>query len=265
MSFAGFVNLHTHTPRCGHASGGEREYAEKALANGMKAIGFSDHCPYVFPGGYYSRHRMRPAEAGDYVSTLLGLEREYKGRLDVRIGYEVEYYPAWFAQTHALLTSRRCDFLILGQHFLYNEYDKRVHCYRAETDPDVLNLYVDQTLAGMRTGVFTYLAHPDLMDLAGEDAASGKAYRAAYSRLIAGAIDMKMPLEINFHGIVDGRSYPSDRFFALAGEMGAEVCFGCDAHVPEEIVDSAALRRAEEMVERHSLRFVPFPSLRNPV
>ncbi|MBQ9116919.1 MAG: hypothetical protein IJY04_07835, partial [Clostridia bacterium] len=64
-------NYHTHTFRCGHASGTEREYIEKAIAEGLTVLGFSDHSPYWFPDGYYSTHRMAPNEVEDYVNSVL--------------------------------------------------------------------------------------------------------------------------------------------------------------------------------------------------
>ena len=68
-------NYHTHTFRCHHASGTEREYIEEALKNGLALLGFSDHSPYVFPGKYYSRFRMSHDDISDYYRTL-GLLRE---------------------------------------------------------------------------------------------------------------------------------------------------------------------------------------------
>ena len=54
-------NLHTHTKRCNHAQGEDREYVEAAIKAGIKTLGFSDHCPQFFPGtDYYSNFRMRP-------------------------------------------------------------------------------------------------------------------------------------------------------------------------------------------------------------
>ena len=89
-------SLHTHTFRCGHASGTEREYIENAIAAGFDTLGFSDHAPYVFRDGYYSGFRMRPELQEDYVTTLLALREEYKGKIDIKIGYEAEYYPEFF-------------------------------------------------------------------------------------------------------------------------------------------------------------------------
>ena len=33
------MNLHTHTPRCHHAIGSEREYIERAIAAGLDTLG----------------------------------------------------------------------------------------------------------------------------------------------------------------------------------------------------------------------------------
>jgi histidinol-phosphatase (PHP family) len=59
------VNYHTHTVRCRHASGTEREYIETAISRGITTLGFSDHSPYIFDGVYYSSFRMRPEELKD--------------------------------------------------------------------------------------------------------------------------------------------------------------------------------------------------------
>ena len=38
-------NFHSHTVRCQHAVGEEREYVEEAIKEGFEVIGFSDHSP----------------------------------------------------------------------------------------------------------------------------------------------------------------------------------------------------------------------------
>ncbi len=57
-------NYHTHTPRCGHAWGTEREYVHRALELGMKVLGFSDHTPQDFydVGPRDRPMRMKPEE-----------------------------------------------------------------------------------------------------------------------------------------------------------------------------------------------------------
>lgn len=72
-----------------------REYIETALGLGMKTLGFSDHSPYFFEGDYYSGFRMRSEELPGYVNTLTELREEYRGRIDIHIGLEAEYYPSF--------------------------------------------------------------------------------------------------------------------------------------------------------------------------
>ena len=60
-------NYHTHTFRCHHAVGTEREYIERAIAGGIKKMGFSEHIPLDFPGDYRSYWRMDSADVENYT------------------------------------------------------------------------------------------------------------------------------------------------------------------------------------------------------
>ena len=88
------VNYHTHTKRCGHASGEDREYVESAIEAGLEVLGFADHCPFVYPDGYVSGIRLTPAEVDGYFSSLEGLKKEYEKDIRIYIGFEAEYLPA---------------------------------------------------------------------------------------------------------------------------------------------------------------------------
>ena len=47
------ANYHTHTTRCNHAVGSEREYVEKAIELGFSELGFADHAPMPLPEGLH--------------------------------------------------------------------------------------------------------------------------------------------------------------------------------------------------------------------
>ncbi len=251
------VNLHTHTPRCRHASGTEREYVENAVAGGLTRLGFSDHAPYVFRDGYYSNFRMMPEQQEDYVTSIQALREEYRGKIDIQIGYEAEYYPEFFEDFLRLITRYEVNYLILGQHFIESEITRR-YSGVASADEDTLKTYVDQTCEAMKTGLFTYFAHPDLVNYTGDE----KIFCKHYERLIACAIDCRMPLEINLLGVRESRFYPHDAFFRLCGEMGAEVCIGSDAHSPDVVCCRAAFDKAMALAERFNLKVNHNPVLR---
>ena len=60
-----YANYHTHTFRCHHANGTEREYIEQAIERGLHTLGFSDHAPMPFEGDYYSTYRMALSDTRD--------------------------------------------------------------------------------------------------------------------------------------------------------------------------------------------------------
>ena len=89
-------NLHTHTVRCNHAVGSEREYVEQAIKAGVKVLGFADHTPQIYGNSHHSGMRMNIRDAEGYVNVVNSLKEEYKDDITILLGFEVEYYPDCF-------------------------------------------------------------------------------------------------------------------------------------------------------------------------
>lgn len=241
-----FHNYHTHTARCNHASGLDHEYVEQAIASGMKTLGFSDHAPYIFPDGQYpSEHRMRVDELFEYAESVRSLAKEYEKDIRILCGFELEYYPDYHTDEMAFLRQIKPDYLILGQHFLGNEYSLLSSSRSLRGNDLGLVAYVSQVIAGLATGDFNYLAHPDV---AGNHFSAETTDRE-YRRLCRAAKRFGVPLEINLLGIRSKRHYPSESFFRIAAEEGNEVIFGTDAHDPFDVCDKISEARALEMVK----------------
>ena len=115
------ANYHTHTYRCNHAEGEDRDYIEKAIQNGMKVLGFSDHCPWVYPDNFVSHTRMKASETEEYFTSLTKLRNEYRKDITIYIGFESEYIPELMEAQNRLLAGYPLDYMILGQHFLTRE------------------------------------------------------------------------------------------------------------------------------------------------
>lgn len=246
-------HFHAHTWRCHHATGTEREYVEEAIKKGLKRLGFSDHAPYVFEGDYYSSFRMRPEQLEGYVRTVLDLRDEYKNDIELHLGLEAEYYPRFFDGFLRLIEPYPIEYLLQGQHFLHNEMDLVIPSSMTTDDESLLALLVDQTSEGMRTGKFTYVAHPDLMNFTGPD----DVYEKHMRRLCENAIAAGVPLEINLLGIRTHRAYPRERFWKLVGEMGNDVVLGGDAHATCDVADNASEAIAMGWVEKYHLNWHP--------
>ena len=253
------ANYHTHTFRCGHAEGLERDYAEAALTAGLKTLGFSDHTPYDFFDSEPRNRpmRMKPEELPDYAEAVRALSEEYRERLEIRLGVEAEFYPRYFPRLLELLRENGVEYMILGQHFLGNEIGDR-YCGRPCPERRELERYASQTTEALQTGLFTYFAHPDLFHYAGDRAV----YAQEMRKLCRAAKQTETPLEINLLGLREGRHYPDERFWRIAAEEGNSVILGCDAHRPEDLLDSESEQKALAMAKELGLKLIGTPPLR---
>ena len=244
------ANYHTHTARCGHAGGSDREYAESALAAGLKILGFSDHTPYDFFDSEPRNRpmRMRPEELPGYAGSIRALAEEYRGRLEIRLGVEAEYYPRYFPRLLPLLRENGVEYLILGQHFLGNEIGEPGSA-RPTADPALLERYVSQCCEALETGLFSCFDHPDLFCFTGEE----RVYERQMRRLCRRAAETDTPLELNLLGLRYGKHYPAERFWRVAAGEGNRVILGCDAHLPGELSAAGSEERALALAERLGL------------
>ncbi|MBR5707843.1 MAG: histidinol-phosphatase [Oscillospiraceae bacterium] len=247
------ANYHTHTFRCGHAEGDVADYAAEAEKAGLKILGMADHTPYDFfdVGPRDRPMRMKPEELPEYAEAVRAAAKEYAGRMEILLGVEAEYYPKYFPRLVDMLREHKVRYMILGQHFLGNEVDEP-YCGRPWSDVSVLERYVAQSTEALRTRLFTYFAHPDLINFPGQD----DVYEREMRRLCRAARETETPLEINLLGLREGRNYPDERFWRLAAEEGCAALLGCDAHRPEDLEDFRSERKALDMAERLGLRLL---------
>lgn len=250
-------NYHTHTVRCRHAAGTEREYIENAIAAGFEILGFSDHSPQFYENGFVSGMRMLPEQAEEYINCIKGLADEYKGEIKIFAGFEAEYMPDYFEKLQRLCRDIGADYLIMGQHFIDRE-DGGIYVGMPSSDENVLKRYVDQVLEGLGTGSFTYLAHPDLCNFRGD----ADVYNSEMKRLCVGAKRLGIPLEINMLGLSGGRHYPSERFFGIAAECGNGTVIGCDAHTPTALSDTEMQNKTVRFARRQGCSLLESVELR---
>ncbi|MDD6094710.1 MAG: histidinol-phosphatase [Clostridia bacterium] len=242
------ANYHTHTFRCMHAAGEDREYVEAAIKAGIRVLGCSDHTPYVgFDGDYYSGFRMRPEALEDYVNSVNSLKEEYKDRIEIHLGLEAEYYPRLFEGFLRFIEPYGIEYLILGQHFPDSD---QYGCYAPYiNDAETAEKYVNQCIEAMETGLFSYVAHPDIFGLD----RSLPQFLELSEKYCRAAKALDIPLELNFLGLSQNRLYPCEEFFAVAGKVGNKIIYGRDAHNPNVFFDRETEERADEVLKKYSL------------
>ena len=109
-------NYHTHTYRCNHAKGEDRDYVLRAIDEGFTLLGFSDHTPWPYQYTAVHRNRMYPSQLEDYVTSIKSLREEFRDQIDIRLGLEVEaftdYYPWLEEKVHQYGHLKKpCDLL----------------------------------------------------------------------------------------------------------------------------------------------------------
>lgn len=242
------INYHTHTYRCNHAVGSEEEYVREAIRGGVKLLGFSDHSPQFFPGNYKSGIRMLPEELPDYAQTVQELRKRYADEIEIRLGVEIEYYPASFPEIVPYLRDHGVEYMILGQHRCGNE-ENEPYNGAPTADETILERYCRQIMDAMQKGRFLYLAHPDLIYYVGADVVYEKYMR----RLCQEAKSCGLPLEINLLGLREGRQYPRELFWQIAAEEGCQAVLGSDAHEPRWVCDPETEEKAKVLAKQYGL------------
>lgn len=262
------TNYHCHTYRCGHASGNEEEMIQAALKANFKIFGFSEHVPlpnyrlHLFKALLYAikdtnsfftclrtiYHNGKPMrcpynQKDEHLKLIKELKEKYKDKIDIIQGFEAEYLEEYLDYYKYLLENKEVDYLILGHHFnkycIHNRYNGK----NRMTDQDLYQ-YCEDLIKAMKTGLFTYIAHPDLF-LLGRDSFDQVCQDITY-KICYAAKEYDIPLEINGGGIRRGKKtfnnqrmypYTNPEFFKIVSKVGNKVIIGIDCHNPNHFND----------------------------
>ena len=246
-------NFHTHTYRCKHAEGDVADYCEEAVKRGMKTLGFSDHS--ALPDDRWIEVRMDYAELAGYAAAI---DRAKLGFPQLRIlkGMECEYVPEFRSfYEDELLGEHRFDYLVGAAH-LFTVGERWRNAYGGTDSPKMLRAFADYTIEMMETGLFAFIAHPDLF---GNCYPEWDVDAAACSRdMLEAAAELGVGMEINALGLRKQAYrkkdnpfpfYPWIPFWEEATSFGVEIIVNSDAHRPVDLQarTGAAQRIAEEL------------------
>lgn len=248
-------NYHTHTKRCFHASGEDEQFVIAAIAAGYDEIGFADHSPWNFSDGFVSRMRMSADELPEYAHSIKSLAEKYKDKISIKLGLECEYFPQYLPWLEGKIKEYGIDYLILGHHFCG---DEKYDVYNGFiTAPEEIYAYRDDVLNAMDTGLFAYIAHPDLY-MRGYAEFDSHCEKVAVD-IISKAIKTNTPLEYNLlgfkHGINDGKpGYPHPKFWEIAADMKPLCIVGVDAHTPEAYSEHSLFIAGYDNLKKYGLK-----------
>ena len=220
---------HMHTPLCRHSVGEPEEYAEAAIARGLKGIIVTCHNP--MPDGYAQSSRMYVEQFGEYLALVARATERMAGRADVRLGLECDYTPGVEAWLERQLASAPFHYVLGSVHPQVGEYRQ------AYWTGDVVayqRVYFEHLAQAAESGFFDCLSHPDLVKnmapLEWRPEAIMDHIGACLDRIAATGVAM----ELNTSGLHKSlpEMNPGPLILRQMQARGIPVVIGADAHTP---------------------------------
>jgi len=261
-------DYHIHTPLCKHAEGDPKEFVSAAKSLGVPEICFTDHCP--FPDGYDRPHRMEPGQFSLYremTSDLCDVSGPH-----VLFGIEADYYEGCEAHLREWLPRQGFDLVLGSVHFIgnwgFDDPDQKGR-WRSVDLKTAWREYFALLARLAMSSLFDVVAHLDLPKKFGHRLTDKEMIEMA-SPVLDLIAASGMGIELNTGGLRKpvNEIYPSALILGLAKERDIPICFGSDAHAPNEVgfgfADALVLARSagytESLLMRQRKRsFKPLP------
>lgn len=233
-------DFHTHHDRCGHARGTIRDYIEAAINKGLDIIGVSDHSPYFSSeeDQPYPHISMGKSQFPEYISEVLKLKEEYRGKIEVLLGVESDFFPEQVEIYRRCFEPYPFDYIIGSVHHVDGisifKKDRWQGLSSKEKQQTKENYYqlIEQSA---RSGMFQILGHIDAMK--GFYPSFSSIQTAAVEQTLKVIAEYKIAIEVNTSGKTKdcGGWYPASEILERALFYGVNVTFGSDAHDPERV------------------------------
>lgn len=225
------VDLHNHTPLCNHAEGSIDEYINAAIKQGTKVFGFSDHAPMDFDPKY----RMKFEEMHQYEKDVLAAKEKYKDKIDILLGYEVDYLPGHMDER---VLDAAVDYLIGSVHFIDGwgfDNPEFIGRYEHEDINEIWQKYFDAIEAMAKTKLFDIVGHLDLIKVFKFMPTKDIKSIAKNALLAIKASGMVMEINVAGYRKPVAEAYPSKELLQEAFKLEIPITLSSDAHKPEQV------------------------------
>ncbi len=268
MDFNTLADYHIHTALCKHAEGEVVDYRAAAQRQEIPEICFADHVPS--PDGYDPVHRMGMEQVHSYRSMVASLQ---DGKAPtVLFGIEADYYNGCNTFLREWLPAQDFDFVLGSVHYIDDwgfDNPSHRHIWDSVDVTATWRKYFELVGRLADSGLFDAVAHLDLPKKFRYRPSDKDLKEMAQPILdrIAGA---GIGIELNTSGLQKpvNEIYPSPLIVSMAFEREIPICFGSDAHRPEDVGAGfdLALKLARETgythyfkISRRTKQFIPLP------
>ena len=235
------IDCHMHTWLCGHATGEPMDYVNAAKRQGLQLITFTCHIPMEGEAFGQAGIRMKAEELGDYVALIHRTAEEARELgVEVLCGIEAEVFPEAAPMTamDAVLASQPFDFVLGSLHAQMRSYRQWLEAGGFASDAARADIYFRHLAAGVRSGRYDSMAHPDVVRTYGVVREFRPAEHEGVIRdFLAALVECDVCMEVNTSGLTKGafEVHPDPLILDWAAEMGVALTLGSDSHRPESV------------------------------
>jgi len=263
-------DYHIHTPFCKHAEGEPGEFLEAARQKNLSEICFTDHVPN--PDNYDPRNRMNINEFELYKEKVFSLSSSVMATASaagsftsngpsILFGVEADYYNGCERFLRKWLPHHKFDLVIGSIHYINNwgfdNPDERVVWDNVDV-ADTWRKYFELIGRLADTHLFDVVGHFDLPKKFGHTPGE-HAVKEMIGSVLEKIARAQMAIEINTSGLRKPvrEIYPSLMLLGMARDHGIPICFGSDAHKPDEVgyEFASALKLAQSAGYSEAVRF----------
>ena len=249
------TNYHTHSSYC-DGSASPLEMVEFALSHGFTSLGFSGHGPLPFENTFSIK------DYDGYCREIRSLAAEYAGRIDIRLGLEVDYVPGMLEDFTPLIEQGSLEYTIGSIHLIpvpgtipvcaedlwfidgprWEHYDEGLFRLFGGDIRRGVRAYFDQQNEMLVRNRPTVVGHPDkiVMHNRGRYFSEDEPwYRSLALESIHLIKELGLICEINTRGIYKGRHadyYPGRWLIGEMKQLHIPVIVSTDAHAPEDLL-----------------------------
>jgi len=258
----GWTNFHTHSNFC-DSVGDPEDFIKAALKQNVKVLGFSSHAPLPFATDW----TMEPAHLPEYYARINHLKAEYRDKLSIYLGLEIDYIPGLTGPRAPQFVASGLDYCIGSVHYVGRNAPQG--SYLIDGSAEEFARGIKQVYGGnAQQAVERYyelvremavkeppdiIGHLDLIKINNlheryfSEAESW--YRAAVEATIRTIAQGRAIVEINTGGIARKKIstfYPSPWIIELCMAHRITITLSADAHKPEQL--TGEFSRAAQML-----------------
>lgn len=255
-------NYHTHSHYC-DGKGELREYVDYALAHGFTHLGFSGHAPVPFENTF----AIKQEEYLNYCNEVRALQQEYAGRIEIKLGLEIDYVTGVLEDFTPLMEAGNLDYCIGSVHLVtpaevasgaegfdsehpqlwfidggkQETYDLGLNEYFHGDIREGVKAFFRQSCEMMERNRPTIVGHFDKIVMHNRNRYfeyDDPWFKSLVGETAALIRDLGLIAEINTRGIYKKRHddfYPARQTLVEMNKMGIPVIVSTDAHQPDNL------------------------------